>query len=460
MYDEISFLFSKPSSSPISNMSNNNGRDIFTNNVIYIKESPGKVESNTNNIKSWLYNQSYKNSGPDENPYSSLLTDSTFSSEGPLQLRPQDFAYLTDLGVYPLNRLLILRRFDENISVPHNLNDLGPGIKPISTMVGFIKMSDEDMFNLTVSEKWTDDNTQFHTLLQNMIKNETAGVIAGKKFSGIDIGNIVPNPSWSQGFIFSFLKKAGLTGEYDSDNLPIGDPNVLRVASRREVERQSLDSDLNIKFETSYEQKYINNIDPGSALLDVFHNCLRMGTSDMNFILNQTDLTRQLQNVAFVEGGEEFWSEKVKELIKAFEEAKSELLENLKKVDISMESLTEGALDLLTGIIKKYRWELKSSLGLMTGLSTAPWHLTVGNPYNPILSIGNMIVNNIKIGWGNEIGFNDMPTKLNVGVDLKFGRPLGKQEIMQIFNNGYGRDYVKPKESTEKTVGEDNTENI
>jgi hypothetical protein len=89
----------------------------------------------------------------------------------------------------------------------------------------------------------------------------------------------------------------------------------------------------------------------------------------------------------------------------------------------------------------KYRWPLIGSLGASTGENTTPWHLTIGNPYSPIISVGNIIVESVNVKGSNEFSYNDMPTKIDVDITMKLGRNLGGQEIYQMFNQSYFRVY-------------------
>ena len=61
-----------------------------------------------------------------------------------------------------------------------------------------------------------------------------------------------------------------------------------------------------------------------------------------------------------------------------------------------------------------------------------------------------MVVDKIEVKAKGEMGFNDVPIHLNATITLKFGRNLGRQEILKIFNNGYKRIYTKQKPDTKK----------
>jgi hypothetical protein len=79
----------------------------------------------------------------------------------------------------------------------------------------------------------------------------------------------------------------------------------------------------------------------------------------------------------------------------------------------------------------------------MSGLSTTPWHLTVGNPFSPILNMANIVVENVDLKFSSEMGFQDMPKRVDANITIKLSRPLGQQEINRMFNNQYGRIYSK-----------------
>ena len=111
-----------------------------------------------------------------------------------------------------------------------------------------------------------------------------------------------------------------------------------------------------------------------------------------------------------------------------------------------MDNTSKLLRSILAATFAKHRWPIRGSIGAMTGMPTAPWHITIGNPYSPIISAGNMIVEKIELSAKGELGFNDMPMQLNAKINLKFGRNLGKQEIDKMFNNGYRRIYSKDED--------------
>jgi len=532
VHNEMSFLFNptiQPTvGDPIRVNNNNNTGDIFGTIPTKTKARIYKDPGDGKNVIDYVNNKIYARDRLEQDPYVTLLNYFNDSgTKGPISmiLKPADFVYLKDLGVYPINRLIILRRYRDGCIVPNNLTLFKE--KPIATVIGWIKVDDsnKDLFSFSFGESWVDQTDTLDKVIGKIMKEQF----------GVSVGDFLPVPAWSQGFLFGMLNRMGLT-TYSATNVPTGDPNVLRTSKMREVESQSLKSDLKITFETSYEQKYIDKVDPGLAFQDILSNLARIGTSDQRFILNADNNNSFSKFVEAVNAKAEYassaWVAFGKQLIDEFmgaitdffygeksefapiydsitkenvklagsdterdkkiasldadiarfkklkdksknnkefwdrqildkENKKNEILNPKEKPKIKQDSLQKmsgaketfdaisgvmerGANTLLAGSVYRYRWPLIGSIGLMSGLSTTPWHLTVGNPFSPILSMGNVYLENgVDLKFSNELGFQDMPKRVDVTIDLKMGRPLGRWEIERMFNNQYGRVYTK-----------------
>jgi len=88
-------------------------------------------------------------------------------------------------------------------------------------------------------------------------------------------------------------------------------------------------------------------------------------------------------------------------------------------------------------------WQLPA---LLTGNPVGEWHLTVGNPLNPIMEIGNLVCTNIKIEFGDEMGPDDFPLEMTATISLDHGMPRDKASIESMFNRGGGKIYYVPDE--------------
>jgi hypothetical protein len=104
--------------------------------------------------------------------------------------------------------------------------------------------------------------------------------------------------------------------------------------------------------------------------------------------------------------------------------------------------------NMMGGFINKFIGAPPAAMhakGLITGEATGNWHVTIGNPINPIAMIGNLIMSDAVITFGGGLGYDDFPTELNMEVTLKHARPRDKTDFESIFNAGKGRLYASPE---------------
>jgi len=86
---------------------------------------------------------------------------------------------------------------------------------------------------------------------------------------------------------------------------------------------------------------------------------------------------------------------------------------------------------------------------LLTGDPTGQWHVTIGNPLNPIMVLGNLACTGTDVAFEGNMGPEDFPERMVVTIKLKPGRPRDKAEIESMFNSGRGRFYVSPKDGVD-----------
>lgn len=79
---------------------------------------------------------------------------------------------------------------------------------------------------------------------------------------------------------------------------------------------------------------------------------------------------------------------------------------------------------------------------LTTGEPIGEWHLTIGNPMNPIMMIGNLVCTGMSMELGEVLGPDDFPTTVKFTVTLKHGRDRDIGDIASMFNLGQGRFYT------------------
>lgn len=86
---------------------------------------------------------------------------------------------------------------------------------------------------------------------------------------------------------------------------------------------------------------------------------------------------------------------------------------------------------------------------LLTGDPVGEWHVTIGNPLNPMIVVGNLICKGIKVEFGEELGPDDFPLDVKATIELEHGMDRDRDRIMSMFNYGNGRLYGLPKEYRE-----------
>ena len=110
--------------------------------------------------------------------------------------------------------------------------------------------------------------------------------------------------------------------------------------------------------------------------------------------------------------------------------------------------MTSGIGNLVSNeIAKKTSGQIPYLTGLkaiLTGQPVGEWHVTIGNPLNPIAMIGNLICDNIEIEFNEELGPDDFPTEMKITVTLKHGMARDRDAIESVFNRGMGRLYNLP----------------
>lgn len=477
----------------------NNYTEKVAKTTSYVVYKNPKVYGTKNIIE--YYKKTSFNSDENENvyyknQYSKLIRDFSKKEYKSLRLKASDFVYLKKLGVYPINRLWILRRFPEFSYIPYNLLELGEsGPSPISTIVGWIEKDENNFLSLSVNETWTTIDKRLDQVILKAINEAT----------GMNSESIIPIPLFATGALFYLLKKMDIVTNFDQYNLPQGNPFVLNVAASR-TSGDSADvpfannTKFSIKLETEYEQKFIGDIDPGSAMLDIIYNCLRMGSSDVDYVLKgSSDIVKKIRTAAVSGNDVGAWIEVVSSIVSAFVYAVTSIASDLmglfdsfigekekkektepdggtgKSNDNSDTSKSQelinkfneqfssfsGALlsiggnvakSVLASTIARWRYALYASIALMTGENSTPYHLTIGNPYSPFISINNITVSEVTIDFSNELAFNDLPVSMKVSITANVGRPLGTNELIRIFNNGYARVYSGDKQkNTPKT---------
>lgn len=78
---------------------------------------------------------------------------------------------------------------------------------------------------------------------------------------------------------------------------------------------------------------------------------------------------------------------------------------------------------------------------LLSGKPSGFWHLTVGNPLDPIAMMGNLAVTKTTVQFSDVLGYDDFPTEIKFTVNLEHCMPRDNAMIENMFNGAKGRFY-------------------
>jgi hypothetical protein len=224
-------------------------------------------------------------------------------------------------------------------------------------------------------------------------------------------------------------------------------------------------ADTGLEFEQSitltfeYELKSYNGVNGKQAMLDLISNILNVtystgsfwGGGYKGFAAHQSNIFANL-NIFKARGGfTNFVDEFSKDVSNLSSKAGRDLGFINDKGEFSFKDGLKGILNMLnsvggmvmSGILNKLGRPQKAMYNAL--LSPAPigfWHVTIGNPKRPIMSIGNMIITNCEISHTGPLGIDDFPTGLKVTVQLDRGKPRDLRDIEKLYMQGNDRIYT------------------
>lgn len=214
-------------------------------------------------------------------------------------------------------------------------------------------------------------------------------------------------------------------------------------------------SDEGLKFSQSftlvfdYELRSYNGINGRQAMLDLLSNILNVTYSTGTFWgggykgggAHQNNVFANL-NIFKAQGGFTDYVDAFAKDFSSFGQKAKNLLSSGNFVDTLKNALNQLGGMIIAGQLNKLGRPLKAMYNSL--LSPAPigfWHVTIGNPHAPIMSMGNMIIKNTTIEHYGPLGLDDFPTGLKVTVELERGKPRDIREIEKLYMHGNDRIY-------------------
>lgn len=391
------------------------------------------------------------------------------SKHGALSRTPysySDFMYCKYLNKVPNNYLITLRRFAN--PVMDNITPVGRGRKkadfnrsglahPIGTMVTWMGVSGNDMSQIlkyNYSMAFEEKSAQWENLQKDGggegVLNSMEAALNPATRSMFQKGYGI-NPLDT--FIPGLMNGSGAGGPYTyppnrDTNKVYGPIDRVKKNYRRSGEGLNWDMKFNLVFE--YELRAYNGINPRQAMLDLIASILSVTYTSGGFwpggyyggAMGQSSTFRNLNIFKATGGFTNYMDALVKDLSTVGTRAQNifssegSLLQQTKKILNMVGGLLMGSLINKLGRPMKY-----NAVSLLSEAPCGLWHITIGNPYRPIVSMGNMILKNTEIKHNGPLGLDDFPTQLTVTCEFDRGKPRDQYGVEAIYMNGNDRIY-------------------
>jgi len=274
-------------------------------------------------------------------------------------------------------------------------------------------------------------------------------------------------PGWMKGFASSLaMLEANVAGKganihsgtppdpYEDGpyaNRVIGPVNKIDSVMQRDDDGLKFDHKLSLNFH--YSSRSIGNINSKAAMLDIISNFLLLCYSSAPFWGGVNRFRGSAQAYPWKKGMAAIYSGNPAKALNAITHSLSNIGSALTDMlNNILQNPIEG-LKALAGNVgqKLFQHQLagkapmfKGMRALLTGEPVGDWHLVIGNPFNPIMMIGNLVCTGCDFKFNDELSADDFPTEMTVTVTLEHGMPRDRIAIESMFNKGSGRIYALP----------------
>ena len=397
-----------------------------------------------------------------------------------------DFMYCKHLGKVSNNYLITLRRFplpvDDYISSMGSSSDVlkeftSKNVQSIGCMVTWLGTPGNEMSSILkytvgmpfkeVSASLQDSNIDADS--QNKWANSIAGVFDPTYRKQVMSGMAGGNNKILQKFGMSDQPYRVSDFSARDNNKAYGPVDVVKTTHMRDEGGLRFEQAFSLTFD--YELRSYNGINPRQAMLDLISNILNVVYSTGTFWGGGYRGTGAHQNNIFANlevfkrngGFTDFMDAFSKDISTIGGAASDSIDKNGGWWNTIKRAMNQLGGMLVGGLLNKMGRPQKQ---MMTSiLSPAPigfWHVTIGNPHHPIMSIGNMIIDSAQIEHYGPLGLDDFPTGLKVTVNLKRAKSRDIRDIEKLYMKGDDRIYTSMgpkifdmyKKSTEYKSGE------
>lgn len=394
-----------------------------------------------------------------------------------------DFLYAKYYNKIPLNHLITLRRFpnptydsmdyaatDEYRPLAQAITYFGEPTKnklssifKINGKINWKKVSAQIWDTESVGDRSLEDSKKLLDLPRIMSNNRAAGAVnattgaVNRNFTSVGtLVDVLNGKGDFAGRQASSVSAARASYDFNYTHKVFGPVNVIKDTMTRDI---GIGGELSINLDFNYQLKSYNGINPKLAMLDLINNLLALtyyhakwwGGANRFFPKAMSQFGFLGDQNAFYNGdyGKYFTSIKT-----MFERAGRSIINTGMKFIQNLLSGNWSALAQMAfqGVGKildirshQSRPNTIAVHSLVSGTPVGEYHLTIGNPFNPIACVGNLTMQSFTIGFSDNLGFMDFPEEITLSVELKRARPCDSADWQSILQFGQGRSYVPEK---------------
>ena len=238
-----------------------------------------------------------------------------------------------------------------------------------------------------------------------------------------------------------------------------GPVNRIDAVQRRK-EGLTFTHDISLNFH--YTARSIGGINTKAAMLDIISNFLLLTYGTGAFWGGANRWRGSMQSfpwkkgmAAWYKGDAVGFQSAIRESVSAIGDRMSNFFNNVVKDPIGTlkSAIGSGAQFAMLSKLQGKSPMFHGLRALLTGEPTGSWHLVIGNPFNPIMMIGNLVCDGCDFTFSDELGPDDFPTEMTITVKLKHGMARDRYGVESMFNKGSGRIYTLPDGFEEKWSG-------
>lgn len=371
----------------------------------------------------------------------------------------EDFLWCKNYGIVPNNYMITLRRF-ANPPADDLFNADINSQPDIGRMITFLDGETNKWENVGLKwshgMKWKEFKSEVQT---KDASNSGWGTEGGSGISGIKKGMSLIQPAYSEQA--RTIGNQQQIDPYQNKNATWGPIDVIDSMQVRDTGLE-FSQEFTLIFE--YELRSISGINSKIAFIDLLSNILVCTANrgsfwggDVRYFGNAAKRIKPFGDPNLLKNG------KYTDFITSMFKGPSGIFGMLGNLANANGGGIGGLLKGIGGnmisqfaggqLDKMGRPEVMALDSLLTGSPTGEWHITIGNPANPIISVGNLILDNTDIEFSGQLGPDDFPTKLKVICTLKPAMPRDRTDIISMFSRN-NRTYLSSIPQTRRYTGQ------